>query len=116
MPDIFHDGPFLPAPEPGPDKGNFLPKPTDKGNFFPVIRMTPNSLRLVDALVDAAAAFEVGLRAVSDEVPGAADACSERYGELTHAKKAVVEYMAALMDAVKSPELQKRRTKQVRYD
>lgn len=115
---IFDDKPFLPEPSdtPPPDKGNFSERDLDKGKFFTVLRITPVSLDLVHALKNAAAAYEVALRAVSDKVPGAVDATLNRYGDLTRAEGALVAYMAQLMDLAKHPELEKRRTKQVRYE
>jgi len=115
---IFDDKPFLPEPSGNqpPDKRNFSERDLDKGNFFTLLRMTPVSLDLIHALKDAAAAYEVSIRAVSDKVPGAVTSVLERYGDLTRAEGALVAYMAQLMDLAKHPELEKRRTKQVRYE
>lgn len=115
---FLNDEPFLPEPSntPQPDKGNFSERDLDKGKFFTLLRMTPISLELVHDLKDAAAAYEVSIRAVSDKVPGAVNATLNRYGDLTRAEGALVAYMAQLMDLAKHPELEKRRTKQVRYE
>lgn len=112
------DSPFLPEPS-NDDRGNkrnFSERVRRPENSFLVLRMTPISMDLLGVLKDAAAAYEVSLRAVSDKVPNAVAATLERYGDLTKAEGALVAYMAQLMDLAKHPELEKRRTKQVRYE
>lgn len=104
---VFENGPYLPEPR---------SRARHNRKFFETILMTPRSIALMDRLVAASAEFEVGLRDVSDGVDEGLSRTAEAYGAIQLAKKDLAEYMAALMDRVDDPALNRQRTVTVRYD
>lgn len=108
-------------PDPEPD----LPF---SASSFKVIMMTAHALQLVDDVIDRSADFDRTLAEAGDFhpetsgddvaecVPIGQTTCLLAYGELTRAKGKLVSYLARLMDKVKDPSLNAKRTEQVRYE
>ena len=93
-----------------------IPKPRVRPKSFPVLRLTPRSLALLDAVIAASADYDRTLAETAKETEGANDdLCLEAYGVLVQAKGRMAEYMATLMDRCNNNHLNLRRTVQVRY-
>ena len=111
---MFHDDVLLPPNDPTPSSDQDFPLLShfQKGHFS-LVSVTPHFLALVDTLIDRSADFD---RSLAEQ--GASkqpEATLDSYGDLIRAKGKLVEYVAALMDLARDPNLNRRRTAQVRY-
>ena len=107
------------------DELRFLPKEEKKDRRFPAnsfrtVAVTPRSLDLVDVVIARSADFDRALsesaNAAEEDCLAGSEAALAAYGDLVQAKGKLVEYMAALMDKIGDPNLNRRRSSQVRFE
>ena len=109
-------------PDDNDDELKFLPQP--KKHFAPksfrTVAVTPRSLDLVDTVIARSADFDRALSKCNKGGPVncqlASSEALEAYGDLVQAKGKLVEYMATLMDKIADPNLNRRRSSQVRFE
>lgn len=114
---LFQGPPDFPGDPLSPEPASNGPKKYE-ANSFPVILMTPHALDLVNTLIDRSADFD---RTLAES--GAKGECSVSqkatllaYGELTTAKGKLVGYIARLMDRLADPNINRKRSEQVRFE
>ncbi len=92
---------------------DFQRQPRFAKGHFALVHVTPHFIALVDALIDRSADFDRSLAEQgASKLP---DMALDSYGDLVKAKGKLVEYVAALMDLARDPNLNRRRTAQVRF-
>lgn len=94
-------------PEERPERLLGSGKTFGRGSFA-TVTVTPRTIDYVNALIERSGDYDRALK----ENPKAA---LEAYSDLVKAKGALIEYIASLMDLAGNPNLNKQRTKQVRF-
>ena len=97
---VNDEEPYLHPPVQGPKR---FPK-----DSFTMVKVTPHSLKLVDAVIDRSADFD---RALKEDCEHTLTA----YGDLVQAKGKLVSYLARLMDMANDRSLNAQRTSHVRF-
>ncbi len=100
-----------------------FPKPPQQSfpaHSFRIVSVTPRSLDLVDVVIARSADFDRALsessKATEEDCLAGSKVALDAYGDLVQAKGKLVEYMATLMDKINDPNLNKRRSAQVRFE